>query len=379
MADLSLWKHSGAPQGLVVTATNLKEFVQKVGSLRVPNGVKDSVANLTDLNALLSRVLHNGPKHKCVDGRLVVTGESVVLHKVLSIKCPGRVRAVEVYATNTVIVNIDVQLPGGSLVVVAPRWYVNGERSIFLDGRPGERILGWPREASAGQRGQDGAPGHPGAPGGNFLGVGAEFLGGRLTVNANGGQGGPGQRGGDGGPGRSGGGNGGAGGDGGLGGLGGKPGKAKFICVGEAKPNYRLWYNEGGRGAGGSGGAGGDHRPFSGVVSRRKRAVGVVLGVIAIVGAIGGIAYAASRPSSSKPAPPPPPQFYDGARGRDGVAGQLGLQGPGAPLPPAWSHVPAQIETYLQHNLDHPYRSAQIKRFLGQVQKSHSLQWLVSR
>ena len=245
VADLGRWKQGGSARGLVVTADNLPLFLQKVRGLSISTPVKQSVANLTDLNALLELVLRAGPEYKCVPGgRLLVTGQTVVLDQAVSrYGCSHGVRSVEVYALNTIVVNSDVALPGGSLVVAAPRWYVRGDRKISVDGQAGQPWGSRPGEAADGQPGKEGRRGRPGAPGGSFLGVGAVFQGGFLTVNANGGQGGSGERGGDGGPGRPGGGHGGGGGRGGAGGVGGAAGLAQFISTHRPEPHRHCLYN----------------------------------------------------------------------------------------------------------------------------------------
>lgn len=366
---MSLWGRRGAPRGasrgLNVTAANLPAFLNCTDSLGVLDVVQPGVANLTDLNLLLACVLRDHVEHECLaDGKLVVQGQSVFLAAAVSLPCPGQeVRAVEVYATGTVFVDGDVRLPGGSLVVVAPRWEVLGERLVSLDGLPGRRMPP-PSAAECGGRGSDGLPGQPGAAGGSFLGVGAVFSGtDKLVISVSGGDGGPGQEGGAGGRGASGGGNGGDGGDGGEGGMGGSPGRAELLSVvSDTEPDVQVDMLYGIRGVAGRGGRGGEH----GAVMRKKRDGGasLLLGLL-LGGALVSVLAKSSQGSSQG-------QFRDGHPGRDGVVA-AGLLPAVAPQLVHWDDVPARVENYLRHHLDHPYRRRQLQRFLEQVNQSERL------
>lgn len=333
-------------------------------------------ANLTDLDALLARV-RRAPESECLpSGILVVRGDTVLLSEVAEAlkQCHGHIRAIEVYALNTVFVDASLRLPGGSLVIIAPRWEAVGYPVINLDGQDGETLVVY-RRANAGQRGEDGQPGLPGKPGGHFIGFGKDFTG-TLHVSVSGGDGGPGQRGGDGGAGQSGGGNGGNGGDGGAGGLGGQPGTATLINLGGkpiAPETAVLEGHSGARGTGGRGGLGGDHRPHSLWRRRRKRFVLTALAVIGGIAAAGGVAYGVAKAMEPPPRPPPPPRptYYDGARGRDAAVNR-GMLAADAPLPAPWSDVPARAEVYFKHNLNHPYLRSRLQAFFNDLTRDDS-------
>ncbi|KAJ1520313.1 hypothetical protein ONE63_004512 [Megalurothrips usitatus] len=341
---------------------DLNALQGKAQALGLPAKLRPTAVNLQDANALVSRVSRE-PERECNggSGELVVRGESVSVSEALATGCGSGARTVHIYATNTVFVDADVVLPGGRLVIVAPRWEVLGSPKIDLNGQPGANAGGKPGQAGRGARGADGAAGGPGSPGGSFLGVGASFSGSTPRVSVNGGNGGRGQDGGDGGNGISGGGNGGDGGHGGVGGLGGPRGRAQFINLEGQVFNHELNAVDGQRGEGGRAGVGGprtqhghSRRKRGGLKSIGKKIKHTVTGIFGRGGGGGGDA--------------PPPQYSDGHLGRDNAAGAA--QPPAQPLPTLWQSVPPWALAYAKRSLDHPYRRRDIQHYVQLLDKS---------
>ncbi|KAJ1520310.1 hypothetical protein ONE63_004509 [Megalurothrips usitatus] len=346
----------------------------KAQALGLPAKLRPAAVNLQDANALVSMVSRE-PERECNDdsGELVVRGESVSVSEALATGCGGGARTVHIYATNTVFVDADVALPGGRLVIVAPRWEVLGSPKIDLNGQPGPDAGGKPGPPDSGSRGADGEAGGPGSPGGSFLGVGATFIGNKPRVTADGGRGGRGRDGGDGGSGSPGGGDGGDGGDGGVGGLGGQRGRALFVnLVGQVFQND-VSTADGPRGDGGRGGYGGTSTAHSARRRRRRRQDEAPSWIPSAISAVADVAKALiNRPDrhggEQAPAPPPPPVYHDGRPGRDNSAGSP--EPPAQPLPTLWQSVPPRVLQHAESSADHPYRRRDIQRYLQELRAS---------
>lgn len=357
-----------------VTASNVSILVEQLPSLGLlRRGHSEwNPEELNQLNALLART-RSGPDCECLDGVLVLRGETVLLSEVVTrvqggagaclASCRKPVTSVEVYALNTVFVDADVRLPGLGLAVVAPRWEVIGNAVVDLDGLPGAPPDARPSQASFGRRGVNGEPGRPGRPGGHFLGVGLDFAG-VVQVSVRGGAGGDGQDGGDGarGYGRptqyecSGE----KGGDGGVGGVGGPAGSARLLGLRlQTQPSANLIVRDGAQGAGGRGGLGG---VSCGVTLRRSKRFEPITGAIAIGAAIVGAGGYFLYKSANPPTTPAPIIVVDGARGRDGYA-SAGWQSAAAQRPAPWQDVPRRTAAYLELNSNHPYRRQLLQQF----------------
>jgi hypothetical protein len=146
----------------------------------------------------------------CLDGQAVLAkGAYVTLSKVLLYTCTSKVKSIEIFASEEVLIDVDILKVGEEMQVriLAPRWRVKGHRIISLSGAPGPRQK--PESADDGRqlgyRGQDGKPGLPGGDAGSFFAISREFIEGRIVINRpDGSMGGPGQDGGNGAEGRSG-------------------------------------------------------------------------------------------------------------------------------------------------------------------------------
>lgn len=173
------------------------------------------------------------------------------------------VKALTIFASDTVHIDRDLNVTRLNLSIVAPNWVIMGDRKINLDGAPGK-----PHSDIQADDYIEGLPGLPGGAAGNFFGVGETFTCiEKLTISACGGRGGPGQIGGRGHDGKNGedgvfegdsGKMGEKGKDGGAGGLGGNDGEIIFYCLNQESKLPKQISNQGEIGEGGRGGEGGD-------------------------------------------------------------------------------------------------------------------------
>jgi hypothetical protein len=162
----------------------------------------------------LRRVLRTTEREKttisCLAGEAVLAkGAYVALSDVLLYKCSSKVKSIEIFASDEVLIDADILKVGEEMQVriLAPRWRIKGHRIIYLYGASGPRQK--PQRANDGRqpgyRGQDGKPGLPGGDAGSYFGICREFIEGKIVIhNPDGGMGGPGQDGGNGAEGRRG-------------------------------------------------------------------------------------------------------------------------------------------------------------------------------
>ncbi|XP_016836821.1 uncharacterized protein LOC107980525 [Nasonia vitripennis] len=116
-------------------------------------------------------------------------------------------KIIKIFALNKVFIDSDFNKTGAQvqLTVMAPTWDVINQRTLVLDGAPGE--VGLLSKAQDGQNsenrlernGKHGNPGNPGGSSGRFIGIAKTVVNGEnLSIYVNGGKGGPGQNGGNG-------------------------------------------------------------------------------------------------------------------------------------------------------------------------------------
>lgn len=135
--------------------------------------------------------------------KLEIRGNVVRFTDIDESVCKGKVKYLEIFATNEILIDRDFIRPGESLqlVVFAPKINILGSRLINLSGAPGREWV--PSKALNGQmgiNGNNGYAGHPGGPGGVFFAITDEIENlDSLRVEAEGGKGGNGQNGGSGG------------------------------------------------------------------------------------------------------------------------------------------------------------------------------------
>jgi hypothetical protein len=108
---------------------------------------------------------------------------------------------IELYSWHTLLIDEDLTAPGVNLTLIAPHWWVIGNKKISLKGA--EALAHNNPKARDGDdessHGEDGLPGKPGGSGSHFYGKGEVFEGlENLTIDVSGGKGGPGQNGGNG-------------------------------------------------------------------------------------------------------------------------------------------------------------------------------------
>ncbi|XP_065208846.1 uncharacterized protein LOC135837483 [Planococcus citri] len=163
-------------------------------------------SKLIYLKTVLNLGLQNILSYSCDSNKLVIKGTYVKLGDVPDIQnreCKVRPKFIEIFASNKVFIDSDLDKTGEEvqLSVIAPAWYIQGSRTIRLDGKPGEPHYSEKARdgVKRGDSGKDGLPGLPGGPAGNFIGIGETFKNlQELTVSVRGGDGGPGQNGGNG-------------------------------------------------------------------------------------------------------------------------------------------------------------------------------------
>lgn len=137
------------------------------------------------------------------DDTFVVEGYNVKISEVMQ-KCPNKVKYIKVFALNNLFIDTDVDGTGKKiqLSLIAPKWYVIGDRKIILSGKDGEPHAEPKANDDTGHPstgGKHGLPGNPGGASGHFMGIANEVIDGQhLVIHINGGKGGPGQHGGNG-------------------------------------------------------------------------------------------------------------------------------------------------------------------------------------
>lgn len=97
--------------------------------------------------------------------------------------------------------SIDQTGKQAQVTIISPKWRISGAH-IILDGETGKNMENAKNgdQNRAPQNGEDGKRELPGGPGGNFLGLGNEFINGKMMkIQSNGGNGGTGRNGGRGG------------------------------------------------------------------------------------------------------------------------------------------------------------------------------------
>jgi len=249
---------TNAPSAYVeVKDSNFKSFIKNIGADGAKNIESDAI-KVSQLTALVKSTWGDIPNVKQENSyeTVTITGNCVKMSDISQYVTPNT-KLVKIKCLNTIIIDQDLIAPTTNMIVVAPRWKVQGNVAINLCGKNAESLgvlkaldgVGY-KVGKNGQDGTDGLPGLPGINGGNFYGMGYEFIGlNNLTINTSGGKGSKGQEGGKGADGQAGqdasvannsgvhgtmykgfpGGIGGHGGKGGAGGIGGHTGKIEIL------------------------------------------------------------------------------------------------------------------------------------------------------
>jgi len=114
-----------------------------------------------------------------------VKGHTIILQQEISdVLAFENLKCLEIFASKSIQLDIDVILPGIDLIISSPLWII--EKAIIIDLSGKDGMKGEAKEL-------DGLPGKPGQNGGNFFGNGSKVdQKGKLTIRANGGNGGKG-------------------------------------------------------------------------------------------------------------------------------------------------------------------------------------------
>lgn len=290
------------------------------------SGISD--LKLRALRNALRTTMKEKTKISCLGGeKISANGTYVKLSEVMSHKCEKKLKSVEIFASDKVLIDVDLVRVGEELqvVILAPKWTTIGQREIKLDGAQGQPHPQRRAEDGlwAGHRGEDGKPGEPGGNSGSYFGISNETIKWKIIIYTRGGRGGPGQSGGNGAEGRRGedpyhpssgtpcyisgsdtkfmyrqirskklrwrwncfclydeyeyefygwGGGGGNGGNGGKGGLGGTGGSSKHIQLHDGRGSWSEVGRSGESGENGAGGKGGLGGRSSNILRARCRA-----------------------------------------------------------------------------------------------------------
>lgn len=137
---------------------------------------------------------------ECKTDKLIISNSHIKFSEVLDISCPGKFKAIEIYAWHEITIDSDYNSLGlpVQLSIIAPVIEVIGHRKIILNGAPGKGELHEVYSPSVGQ-GKDGKPGKPGTSSGSIMMIAGFFIGSEnCTIELNGGNGARGQDGGNG-------------------------------------------------------------------------------------------------------------------------------------------------------------------------------------
>lgn len=102
--------------------------------------------------------------------KLTIVGSDIFI-KELDFTCNHSLTHVDIFASNSIVFNDHIDLPGIDLSIVARKWVLKKNRKINLNGRKGAAY-----ESSAAES-LSGAPGRSGMNAGNFIGIGSVFKG----------------------------------------------------------------------------------------------------------------------------------------------------------------------------------------------------------
>jgi len=179
--------HTRVQSTLAATARHL-QFLGRVGIQNHYN-IGNWFGALGNVTGRIQR-LTTAPAVTYAGGVLTLKGPLVGTSDINWLTYPEATR-VDLYATNSLIWDVNITRPGMALRAFAPQWKVMGDIAINLSGAHGVDIAG------AAATGTDGLPGRPGKNGGSFYGKAHVVQGAQnLTIRSHGGNGGRGQDGG---------------------------------------------------------------------------------------------------------------------------------------------------------------------------------------
>lgn len=177
VADVNDWGQEGRPQGISINSDNFEAFVQKQINAATIKNVEPDDLRLKMLNELLKITLRDreSPSVTCEENntKLLVKGRYVRLNDVNVAHCGDDTRKISILALHTVFIDSNIDALGKRLDigVVAPKWYIYGDRTFKLSG------------ATDNMTADSGLFGLPGVNAGNCIGLALNIVNGeRLHV-----------------------------------------------------------------------------------------------------------------------------------------------------------------------------------------------------
>ncbi|XP_031631520.1 uncharacterized protein LOC116345903 [Contarinia nasturtii] len=194
--DLSNWGNSGAPQGLLITDANFKDFIQHHSFNNLVN-FSPTPTKIKELNEIIDVTVKSQMKQQCYNQIATIEGHFVKSSDIEFTNCQGYSRQgtkkITVFATDTFFVDSNVNLNGMENVelhIFANKWNILQPVTFYLNGIDGTSHAPLTTNGTAGKAGISGTNS------GNFFGVANEVISGELlTIEVIGGNGSNGQSG----------------------------------------------------------------------------------------------------------------------------------------------------------------------------------------
>ncbi|CAH1376487.1 unnamed protein product [Tenebrio molitor] len=145
--NLEDWGKTDKPQGIVIH-NNMQQFFTILQNYNIDtfhinkSEIYENVDKIRELNRVLKFTLKHEPQRSfsTEDTKLVVKGAFVKFGSIPP-ESYTEVNTVEIFATDTVFIDSDfvASRPGFSLVIMAPKWWIVGARSIKIGSEDGQK------------------------------------------------------------------------------------------------------------------------------------------------------------------------------------------------------------------------------------------------
>lgn len=190
VSDVNDWNTEGKAQGIYINSGNFWTFVQKQKNAALIKNQTPTEFQLTVLNNLLNITIRQVPVVSCEadNMKLVVKGDFIRTSEINVTQCGDKLERLHIFALHTVFVDSDINAVGLrlNLSVIAPKWYIDGDRTFNLSAPI--NVFNYTKAADSSttpnRTADAGGPGKPGGNSGNFIGIGFNFVNGdKLTVS----------------------------------------------------------------------------------------------------------------------------------------------------------------------------------------------------
>lgn len=184
VVDINDWGQMHKPQGIFINADNFWTFVNKQKHVPLIKNERPDEFRLNSLNALLNVTLRHVPAFNCIEQNTIlqVMSDYVQLNNIegFSKICGNSLRKIHVYAAHTVFIDGDIDGNDKRLevVIMAPNWFIYGDRSFNLMGSNSGPVTTATVVAKPNSAAEAGVPGMPGGNAGSFYGIGLKFING---------------------------------------------------------------------------------------------------------------------------------------------------------------------------------------------------------